>query len=501
MADAFISYRRKPSAALAQLVQEKLRNRHNIDAYVDTTRTDSSRVQFPERLMEAIGESPVFICLLGEGTLESAWVRKEIDRAYALHKHCIPVFQEGFVSPEDVDDAVAYLLRFDGVHIFDVKAVFIDESIEQIAALCAPFKIALPPSPPPRFPIRALVTLVVIVLVAAAALLVQSALNPGAPSPTPPLSAFDQLQTAQVQMTQGAATRTVGGLTATYDAVQQATATAAARQIMATETAAYATLLALSPTPDPLQVALQAARTFTGSNADWQALYPEGFVHSFDDGVPMALVPAGCFMMGSDEGRSDEQPVHEQCFDAPFWIDLTEVTQADFARLGGVKANASAFVGDQRPVERITWFEARDFCALRGVRLPTEREWEYAARGPAAWQYPWGDDWNPENLIRSRTSGLGTANAGSIGAGRSWVGALDMTGNVWEWISSLYETYPYDAQDDRERDAQSQTDVLRVMRGGSWYIVSSDQFRAAFRNRTSPAIDNYASGFRCARSS
>src|SRR3972149_5664161 len=101
--------------------------------------------------------------------------------------------------------------------------------------------------------------------------------------------------------------------------------------------------------------------TRVARNTDWQP-YERDF-----EGVTMVLAPAECFMMGSEDD-SDEQPVHEQCFDAPFWIDRTEVTQADFARLGGVNDNGNCFDGDNRPVECITWFEARDFCALRSAR-------------------------------------------------------------------------------------------------------------------------------------
>jgi phosphate transport system substrate-binding protein len=133
MADAFISYRRRPSASLAQLLQEKLKNQHGIDAYVDTTRADSAHVQFPERLMQAIADSPTFVCLLGEGTLDSEWVRKEIQRAYDLKKFCVPVFQESYIPPAQSDDAVNYLLNFDGVHVFDIKNVFIDEAVRQLA--------------------------------------------------------------------------------------------------------------------------------------------------------------------------------------------------------------------------------------------------------------------------------------------------------------------------------------------------------------------------------
>lgn len=86
MSDVFISYRRKPSASLANLIQKELQSRHHLDAYPDTTRTDSTRVQFPERLMTAIEDAPTFICLLGDSTLDSDWVRKEIWKAYKLKK-------------------------------------------------------------------------------------------------------------------------------------------------------------------------------------------------------------------------------------------------------------------------------------------------------------------------------------------------------------------------------------------------------------------------------
>jgi formylglycine-generating enzyme required for sulfatase activity len=211
----------------------------------------------------------------------------------------------------------------------------------------------------------------------------------------------------------------------------------------------------------------------------------------------MALVPAGCFMMGSDSGDSDEQPVHEQCVES-FYIDRTEVTQADFERLGGVKANANGFDGADRPVERITWFEARDFCALRGARLPTETEWEYAARGPDALVYPWGDDFVADNVVYGGNSNSQTANVGSRPGGVSWVGAVDLSGNVWEWVSTLYQPYPY-ASDDGRENSDNRTDN-RVLRGGSWGGIGAD-VRAAYRGTITPDSRGNYRGFRCARSS
>jgi formylglycine-generating enzyme required for sulfatase activity len=225
-------------------------------------------------------------------------------------------------------------------------------------------------------------------------------------------------------------------------------------------------------------------------NADWT---PE--IREFD-GVEMVLVPSGCFMMGSNDGDDDEQPVHEQCFDEPYWIDRYEVTQGDFARLGGVQAEDSRFDGANRPVELITWFEARDFCELRGGRLPTEREWEYAARGPDGLVYPWGDTWDENRVVWDGNSGNQTASVGSRPDGVSWVGAEDMSGNVWEWVSSVYRDYPYGANsEDLSGDGERY-----MLRGGSWLFNNPSGLRASDRGRSDPGNYLNYGGFRCARS-
>jgi formylglycine-generating enzyme required for sulfatase activity len=224
-------------------------------------------------------------------------------------------------------------------------------------------------------------------------------------------------------------------------------------------------------------------------NADWT---PQ--IREFD-GVEMVLVPSGCFMMGSNE-YSDEQPVHEQCFDEPFWIDRYEVTQGDFARLGGVQAQGSQFDDQNRPVEQITWFEARDFCALRGGRLPTEREWEYAARGPDGLMYPWGDTWDANRAISRVNSGYQTAPVGSLSGGVSWVGAYDMSGNVYEWVSSVYMDYPYTANNE-DLSGSSRGYVLR---GASWLKYNSIYFSGSYRVAENSSFKFYNVGLRCARS-
>lgn len=253
---------------------------------------------------------------------------------------------------------------------------------------------------------------------------------------------------------------------------------------------------------DVLEESIQRAYDFKGSNNDWTPIERDF------DGIPMVLVPAGCFMMGStdeqityarslgaDDWVLNEQPPHEQCFDEPFWIDKYEVTNEQYGSIGCSEWSSEP----DQPRNCVNWFDARDFCEARGRRVPTEAEWEYAARGPDGWIYPWGDEFIADNAVYSSNSNNRTTDVGSRPGGASWVGATDMAGNVWEWTSSLFEPYPYDVDDGRERDTGSDISVLRVLRGGS-FVNTTDGLRATVRFGDFPddVISNF--GFRCARS-
>lgn len=238
--------------------------------------------------------------------------------------------------------------------------------------------------------------------------------------------------------------------------------------------AACGTIAQGPPTPTPTPVV---------SNADWTPV-----IRTFN-GAEMVLVPVGCFTMGHEDGRRDEHPEHTICFNNPFWIDRYEVTNIQFGTAG-------AFQGDNRPRENLTWFEARDFCEQRGARLPTEAEWEYAARGPDSLIYPWGNDLVEDALVFDRNSGNQTADVGSRPDGVSWVGAYDMAGNVWEWVSSLYRPYPYDENDGREN--QNDSTNRRVYRGGLGSYIDYGP-SAAKRFRREPGERDWFIGFRCAR--
>ncbi|MEP7289061.1 MAG: SUMF1/EgtB/PvdO family nonheme iron enzyme [Chloroflexota bacterium] len=208
----------------------------------------------------------------------------------------------------------------------------------------------------------------------------------------------------------------------------------------------------------------RAEPTFTpgqviASNKAWNP-----FSKTIND-VEMIKVPPGCFIMGSETDADDEKPTTKVCFDKPFWIDKTEVSQAQFTKLGGQKSYLMS-AKPELPIVQISWLEARDYCAKRGTRLPTEAEWEYAARGPDDLQWTWGNEFDDNKSVWSCVL---AQPRGTIPDSTSWVGTFDQTGNVGEWVNSLYKPYPYVANDGREdlEDTISQ----RVIRGeGVGYV-------------------------------
>jgi iron(II)-dependent oxidoreductase len=228
-------------------------------------------------------------------------------------------------------------------------------------------------------------------------------------------------------------------------------------------------------------------------NAEWTP-YFKGV-----DGVRMALVPRGCFTMGSDVER-DELPTTYNCFDRPFWIDVAEVTNGQFNRLGGTASRANNWTNDDYPRVNVDWREASDFCRLRGARLPSEAEWEYAARGPDSLVYPWGKDFVEDNVVSTHNSFGHPWPPGSRLGGVSWVGAEDLSGNVWEWTSSWRAPYPYVASDGRESEKNLGGYKARVTRGGSCSYSNAANLRAAYRGSSGPGLVSIYGGFRCVSS-
>lgn len=225
--------------------------------------------------------------------------------------------------------------------------------------------------------------------------------------------------------------------------------------------------------------------------------------------------------MGSDDGSGVEQPVHTVYLDA-YWIDQTEVTNAMYERCVEVGICDLPYSFDSvtrknyfwsknssfadYPVIYITWNDAQAYCKWRGVRLPTEAEWEKAA----SWDddrkeqriYPWGDEISClfANYRNDEEACVGdTSEVGSYPLGASFYGLLDMAGNVDEWVADWYDDNFYNTSPKfNPTGPSSSSSYSRGLKGGSWYDF--DFFvRSSYRRGTSPSISIYGIGFRCAR--
>jgi formylglycine-generating enzyme required for sulfatase activity len=230
----------------------------------------------------------------------------------------------------------------------------------------------------------------------------------------------------------------------------------------------------------------------------------------------MVYVPGGTFQMGSDESDSDagsdEFPQHSVTLD-PFWIDQTEVTNAQYALCvadGECEESAYAddtdYNGDDYPVVGVSWNDAAGYCAWAGAQLPTEAQWEYAAKGTQGYIYPWGDifdgtrvsfcDSNCTREWKANDYHDGyerTAPVGSFPDGASWCDARDLAGNVWEWTADWYSDYSSRAQTNPTGPAEGE---YKVLRGGGWFNKQWD-VRASARAYDTPTNRSSDVGFRC----
>ncbi len=228
-----------------------------------------------------------------------------------------------------------------------------------------------------------------------------------------------------------------------------------------------------------------------------------------DDDREMVQVPEGPFTMGSQEGDPDEAPQH-QVYLKTFYVDKKEVTQAEYDRFLRMTKRAKpgfpVFEDDQTkilkpelPAIGVSWSDADAYCKWAGKRLPTEAEWEKAARGEGKRRYAWGDEFvaGYANVDGKEDGYQYLAPPGALEAGRSPYGVYDMTGNVAEWVADSYHEEYYKKTPYRDPPGPEEAD-LKVIRGGSWRETShnarlSKRFTAK-KWRTDSTI-----GIRCAR--
>jgi formylglycine-generating enzyme required for sulfatase activity len=257
----------------------------------------------------------------------------------------------------------------------------------------------------------------------------------------------------------------------------------------------------------------------------------------------MIAIPGGSFFMGSDEGLPFEKPAHQVTL-APFCMDEFEVSVAKYKACsdeGRCKragtTNEWADITDKErkafdpicnirdpeghathPINCVDWEMADKFCREAGGRLPTEAEWEFAARGPDGRKYPWGDDdpaaghmnacgkecvsWGAKNGIEEKAMYASddgfptTAPVGSFPKGASRYGIQDVVGNVWEWVADWYGDYGGAEQAEPKGPAAGEE---KVIRGGSWNSSYASWVRPTFRYKDAPTKRSYGIGFRCAK--
>ena len=213
---------------------------------------------------------------------------------------------------------------------------------------------------------------------------------------------------------------------------------------------------------------------------------PDNIRISPNDGMTQIHIPAGKFFMGGMDvyRENDEQPAHEVFIDS-FWIDQVEVTNGMYQLCvnAGVcrppreqrSDNREEYYGTPQfrdyPVVNVAWFDANAYCQWAGRRLPTEAEWERAARGDDKRNYPWGDELPNEYNSNSLNTVGDTTRVGSYAEGASPYGVLDMAGNVWEWVADFYRADYYaksPLENPQGPSAEEVFDSMRVIRGGSF---------------------------------
>ena len=482
MGHIFISYSHKDTGYAKKLVSAL--QKEGFDPWVDERLDYGS--QWPLELQENLDTCEAFIVLMSPSSLASEWVQSELSRAKRKNKRIFPLLLEGEET----------WLSVESTQYVDVRGgVLPPEKFYEELAEVTPRgsgsqprleSASAPVSRPPvartlQIPgLPALTQTQILIAGAVLGLLILVGFGSwglaqlAAPLPTPTTAPSP---TAQPEPTQ---------VPPTLTAEPQPTATP-------TE------IPSVTPTAEPT---LTLGPTLSPTPLAKEMVDPKG--------VSMVLVPAGKFSMGSNEGDLNEKPVHLVYLDT-YYIDKFEVTNARYracVQTGICQAplQATSFVRadyydsaryDNFPVIYVNWEMAKTYCEWRGARLPTEAEWEKAARGTDRRVYPWGNE--PSETHANYNQSVGdTIAVGSYQNGRSPYGAYDMAGNVWEWVADWYQDNYYASLGENASNPQGPASGQeKVLRGGSFYY-GDYIIRSANRGWNDPTGVGSGFGFRCA---
>ncbi|MBM3130669.1 MAG: TIR domain-containing protein [Chloroflexi bacterium] len=449
----------------------------------------------PSRIERGLKECDVYIPIFSPDALKSDWCDWEIDMAITMNRtrkgrpRIIPVIAKSC----DVPDRLMHILYINFVGRYDealndllTKGLGLPaKPVPVVAVLPRPPEISARTQPLPNWLVPVATVAVVVALACVLLVAIVNGILNSQPTATPTRVAI------------GAPTTSVPIVTLTNTPT-----------------------ISLKPTET-----LRPTATFTPqpTNTPRPTATPTPWIGSTKisaDDATMMYVPAGEFTMGSND-YDREKPVHTVYLDA-FWMDKFEVTNALYKKCVDAKQcqlpnptksyTRDSYFGnaqyDNYPVIYVSWEDATKYCTWADKKLPTEAQWEKAARGTDQRKYPWGDSWNGTWLNfcdkncpsdwKDKDADDGYADTSPVGTypkGASFYGVMDMAGNVWEWVRDWYSDKYY-ASSPKSNPENTAPGGFRVLRGGSW-LDSAASARAANRDYN-PADNRYGSdGFRC----
>jgi len=482
MTQVFISYSRKDLAFVEHLAEDL--QAAGLEVWYDLSGLEGG-TRWGKEIQSAIQNSQIFVVVLSPNSIDSEWVEKEFMYANSLKRKIIPLLYKPCETPmwfinlhfidvqgDNYDRHFWIILKAMGVKPEDkVKEV---PPVAEVASPQAATEIHVPPA------------------------------QPVVPAVPKAISLRGRIKISPVWIV-----GLVGVVALIGFGIWDMPALAARRASTPGSTDTTTPLPTTTPT---LILTLAPSLTPTITLAPTATLGIDSTWMRPADGMAMVYVPEGNFSMGSDNGNADEQPVHPVYLDA-FRIDKTEVTNVMYGQCvktgdcqmpSSLKSTlrSSYFYNPQYanyPVIYVNWYDAHDYCLWAGARLPSEAEWEKAARGTDGRVYPWGNDSPNKSLLNYNHYVGDTTAVGSYPSGVSPYGALDMAGNVWEWVNDSFDANYY-SQSPTSNPPGPASSSLRVLRGGTW-DMSGNGIRSAYRGWNGAWNAFYYFGFRCARSS